>query len=210
MSNMVSIFLLANKLEKDFSLTGLAYNFTKATISLTNGLLLTSKKITLVRHGLSSRNAEKIIQGHPISRAKTPAEIILQGREKPLVFLDSLREAHLYFLEGMTNGRNARQINPKEYTALREDPANFFVSCVYPIQELRGLASETWRLILLTPGENFLVGTHKSTLRALICTALGLTPERFHAIDINNCGISAFNLNKRGDSMLQFNIEHDS
>lgn len=32
------------------------------------------------------------------------AEIIWEGREKPLVFLDSLEEAHLFYLEGMKNG----------------------------------------------------------------------------------------------------------
>ncbi|OMO55642.1 Histidine phosphatase superfamily, clade-1 [Corchorus capsularis] len=33
----------------------------------------------------------------PISCAKTTAEVLWQGREEPLVFLDSLKEAHLFF-----------------------------------------------------------------------------------------------------------------
>ena len=37
---------------------------------------------------------------------QSTAEIIWQGKEEPLVFLDSLKEAHLFFLEGMTNGMN--------------------------------------------------------------------------------------------------------
>lgn len=32
------------------------------------------------------------------------AELIWQEREEPLIFLDSLKEANLYFLEGMKNG----------------------------------------------------------------------------------------------------------
>ncbi|KEH36547.1 phosphoglycerate mutase [Medicago truncatula] len=120
----------------DFSVTGGAYDFTKATTSLTNELITSSKKVTLLRHGLSTWNAESRIQGSsdlsvlteagveqaerckkalenihfdqclasPISRAKQTAEIIWQGREKPLVYIDSLKEISLYHLEGLKNG----------------------------------------------------------------------------------------------------------
>lgn len=35
---------------------------------------------------------------------QSTAEVLWQGREEELVFLDSLKEAHLFFLEGMKNG----------------------------------------------------------------------------------------------------------
>ena len=35
---------------------------------------------------------------------QSTAEVIWQGKEEPLVFLDSLEEAHLFYLEGMTTG----------------------------------------------------------------------------------------------------------
>lgn len=35
---------------------------------------------------------------------QSTAEIVWQGREEPLVFIDSLKEAHLFHLEGMKNG----------------------------------------------------------------------------------------------------------
>ncbi|KAF3451480.1 hypothetical protein FNV43_RR07575 [Rhamnella rubrinervis] len=136
----------------------------------------------------------------PISRAKSTAEVLWQGREQPLVFLDSLKEAHLFHLEGMKNV-DAKQRYPKEYTAWREDPANFHVNGIYPLLELWGRAREAWKEILLAP--HFLVVTHKSILRALICTALGLGPERFRAVDVNNGGISVFSFNKKGEAMLQ-------
>ncbi|KAJ8549565.1 hypothetical protein K7X08_033272 [Anisodus acutangulus] len=110
----------------------------------------------------------------PISRAKMTAEIIRQGKEEPLIFLDSLKDAHLYFLE----------------------------DGVYPLEKLWGRAHEVWKEILLTPGEHFLVVTHKSILRALICTALGLGPERFRSVDINNGGLCVFKFNKEGEAML--------
>ncbi|KAL5772433.1 hypothetical protein ACOSP7_012033 [Xanthoceras sorbifolium] len=224
----------AEKLLDDASVTGGAIDFQRATTSLTQKLLSSPKKVTLVRHGLSSWNDEGRVQGSsnlsvlteigvrqaercrealknihfdhcfssPISRAKSTAEVMWQGRDEPLVFLDSLKEAHLFFLEGMKNA-DARQIYPNEYTTWRENPASFYVNGVYPVRKLWGTAREAWREILLTPGENFLVVTHKSILRALICTALGLPPERFRAVDVNNGGISVFIVNQQGEAMLQ-------
>ncbi|KAH9626974.1 hypothetical protein KSS87_017825 [Heliosperma pusillum] len=234
-------------------LTGGAFDFWKATTSLSPCPLPAPKKITLLRHGLSSWNAEGRVQGSsdlsvltdtgakqaercrqaltkihfdqcfssPITRAKSTAEILWQGRKEPLVFLDSLKEAHLFFLEGMKNAptlqisvetllnhfqyleaEDAKKIYPTEYKKWREDPVNFHVNGVYPIKKLWGTAAETWTEILSTPGESFLVVTHKSMLRALVCTALGLGPERFRAFDVNNGGICVFNFNQRGESML--------
>ncbi|ESW20160.1 hypothetical protein PHAVU_006G185700 [Phaseolus vulgaris] len=218
----------------DLSVTGGAYDFAKATISLTNELISSPKKVTLLRHGLSTWNAESRIQGSsdlsvltevgeeqaerckkaleniyfdqcfasPISRAKQTAEIVWQGREKPLVYLDSLREIPLYHLEGMTNV-DAKRIYPKEYTIWREDPANFIMNGRYPARDLWITARDCWKEMLLSPGESFLVVTHKSILRALVCTALGLDPERFRSIDINNGGLCVFNFNVRGEAMLK-------
>lgn len=127
--------LTSDKLENSAPMTGGAFDFKKATISLTDELMSSSKKVTLLRHGLSTWNEESRIQGSsnmsvltetgikqaerckralsnihfdkcfssPISRAKSTAEIVWQGREEPLVFIDSLGEVHLFFLEGMKN-----------------------------------------------------------------------------------------------------------
>ncbi|KAF3328812.1 putative phosphatase C1620.13-like protein [Carex littledalei] len=222
------------KSDNEASMTGAAYDFKGATISLTGEILSSPKKVTIVRHGLSSWNEESRVQGSsnlsvltekgvkqaercrdalinmnfdvcfssPISRAKSTAEVIWCGREKPLCYLNSLEEAHLFFLEGMKNA-DAKKQYPELYTTWREDPSNFHVNGIYPIRELWGTAREAWKEILLTPGESFLVVTHKSILRALICTALGLGPERFRAIDVNNGGICVFTFNKRGEAMLQ-------
>lgn len=215
-------------------MTGGAFDFKGATTSLTDKLLPCPKKVTLVRHGLSTWNDESRVQGSsnlsvlteigvkqaercrdalsnvhfdqcfasPISRAKSTAEVMWLGKEQPLVFLDSLKEAHLFFLEGMKNA-DAKKKYPDLYKTWREDPSNFHVDGIYPIRRLWGTAREAWREILAAPGESILVVTHKSILRALICTALGLSPERFRAIDVNNGGISVFTFNRRGEAMLQ-------
>ncbi|CAL1397977.1 unnamed protein product [Linum trigynum] len=213
--------------------TGGAYDFERATSSLAGKLLSSPKKVTIVRHGLSTWNLESRVQGSsnlsvltetgiiqaemcraalsgmhfdqcfasPITRAKSFAEVIWEGREEPIIFLDSLKEAHLFHLEGLRNVD--AKANYPEYTMWREEPVNFNVNGVYPIRNLWLTAREAWKEILLSPGENFLVVTHKSILRALICTALGLGPERFRAVDVNNGGISMFDINTRGEAMVQ-------
>ncbi|KAJ8448018.1 hypothetical protein Cgig2_028894 [Carnegiea gigantea] len=275
-TEMKVFIFLTEKIGDGLPLTGGAWDFRKATISLAPHPLASPKKVTLVRHGLSSWNLESRVQGSsddsvltdtgvkqaercrealsnmhfdrcfssPISRARSTAEILWRGREDPVIYLDSLKEAHLFFLEGMKNGQFLSQKNfmrggisegsqlhleaedakerfPKEYNTWREDPVNFNVNGVYPIRRLWGSAADAWSQILSTTGESFLVVTHKSILRALVCTALGLGPERyalmavclrnisnfrywkFRAIDVNNGGISVFNVNKKGEAMLQ-------
>ncbi|XP_023768783.1 probable 2-carboxy-D-arabinitol-1-phosphatase [Lactuca sativa] len=225
---------LSGTIGNDASVTGGAYDYSKATTSLTQKLLSSPKQVTLVRHGLSSWNDESRVQGSsnlsiltetgiiqaerckkaladihfdqcfssPISRAKSTAEILWNGREEPLIFLDTLKEAHLFYLEGMKN-EDAKRMYPKEYTMWRQDPSNFNVNGVYPVRQLWDTAKIAWKEILFTPGESFLVVTHKSILRALICTALGLSPERFRAVDVNNGGVTVFKLNVEGEPMLQ-------
>lgn len=46
----------------DGSMTGGAYDFERATTSLTSQPISSSKKVTLVRHGLSSWNEESRVQ----------------------------------------------------------------------------------------------------------------------------------------------------
>lgn len=53
---------MTEKLENDTPLTGSAFDFKKATISLTDKSISSSKKVTLVRHGLSSWNLESRVQ----------------------------------------------------------------------------------------------------------------------------------------------------
>ena len=46
--------------------------------------------------------------------------------------------------------------------------------------------------VLEAPGTVHLVVTHKSILRALLCTALGLPSTSFRAFDVNNGGVVTF------------------
>lgn len=153
-----------------------------------------------VRDSLAMLKFDKCFAS-PITRAKTSAELIWEGREEPLVYLDTLREANLLFLEGMLNSEAKKQ-HPELFRSWREDPLNFNVDGVYPVVELWAKAKLAWEEILSSPGERLLVVTHKSILRAMLCTALGLGPDRFRGVDVHNAGISTFIVNTRGEPML--------
>jgi serine/threonine-protein phosphatase PGAM5 len=154
------------------------------------------------REALSKLDFEQCFAS-PISRAKTSAEVIWQEREEPLIFLDSLREANLNFLEGMKNSE-AAELYPELFTSWRQDPMHFEVGGVFPVRDLWNHAQNAWEDILTqATGDLVLVVAHKSVLRAMLCTALGMGPDRFRAIDINNGGISVFSINTRGEPMLK-------
>lgn len=53
---------MTEKFQNDGSMTGGAYDFERSTTSLTNQSMLSAKKVTLVRHGLSSWNEESRVQ----------------------------------------------------------------------------------------------------------------------------------------------------
>ncbi|CAD7699586.1 unnamed protein product [Ostreobium quekettii] len=137
----------------------------------------------------------------PLKRARQSADIMWKGQEGPLIPLPELREAHLGYLQGMRN-EDAAVKHSEEYRAWRETPASFCIDGRYPVMEVFEQAKKAWKVILSAEGSTHLVVTHKSVLRAMLCTALGLTPQSFRAVDVNNGGVSVFRVNRRGEPML--------
>lgn len=58
----------------------------------------------------------------PLKRARTTSEIMWQGREGPINYIESLKEAPLGWLQGMTNGTDA---------AMSLKTAQLFEPCTY-------------------------------------------------------------------------------
>jgi serine/threonine-protein phosphatase PGAM5 len=87
--------------------------------------------------------------------------------------------------------------------AWRTSPEHFEINGRKPIHEVFDNAAFAWQEIIQHPSDVTLVVTHKSILRALICTAIGLGPESFRAVDIHNAGVSCFWVNKNSEAMLQ-------
>jgi probable phosphoglycerate mutase len=75
------------------------------------------------------------------------------------------------------------------------DKGEFYQSQIpnprFPVLELYAQAQQFWQDILPHhSGQTILIVSHGGTNRALISTAIGLTPNRFHTLQQCNCGMS--------------------
>lgn len=64
----------------------------------------------------------------------------------------------------------------------------------YPALDLYNRIQQFWQKVLPRhQGQTILIIAHGGTNRALISTAMGITPDRYHMIEQSNCGISILN-----------------
>jgi broad specificity phosphatase PhoE len=68
----------------------------------------------------------------------------------------------------------------------REEPHLFELDGRRPVADAFAKATAAWQELLAAPGSAHLVITHKSMMRAMLCTALGMPTSQFRAIDISN------------------------
>ena len=74
----------------------------------------------------------------------------------------------------------------------RAKPGEFEIEGFKPIHRVLEQAQRAWSDIVLDPSDVTLVVSHKSVLRALVCTALGLGPAGFRAVDMHNSGALSY------------------
>lgn len=189
----------------------------------------------IVRHGQSSYNAEKRIQGRsdastltekgredarkvgaalsrltfaavytsPLQRAKKSAEVILDclATSPMLQTSDKLMEIDLPLWEGMLL-QDVRDKFSEDYLCWQQRPDELLMVVPqaeatrehFPVKALYEQAQQFWQEILLRhQGETILIVGHNGINRALISTALGISPSRYHSIQQSNCGISVLN-----------------
>ena len=152
----------------------------------------------------------------PLRRAQATARELLSAMkpqaELPAIqVVDQLRETDMPAWQGLSF-QYIRQQFPAEYRTWKQRPHEFQMAIPQP-EELRGECSgavaqaaqprffpaldlyerirQFWQATLPHhAGQTLLLATHGGTNRALIGTALGLTPDRYHTIQQSNCGIS--------------------
>lgn len=196
-------------------------------------------RVIIVRHGQSSYNTERRIQGRsdastltqkgrddtrkvgaalshlnfaaiytsPLQRAKKTAEVIvdclttsatLKPTEKPT---DKLMEIDLPLWEGMLLQEVCDKF-PEDYRCWQQQPQELLMMVPqlegtrkhFPVLALYEQAGQFWQEILPRhAGETILIIGHNGINRALISTALGISPNRYHSIQQSNCGISVLN-----------------
>ncbi|MGB3295904.1 MAG: histidine phosphatase family protein [Phormidesmis sp.] len=196
--------------------------------------------VIIVRHGQSTSNFERIIQGHhdnavltelgeqqarkvadmlgglsldavyasPLKRARRTCELIVEtlrtnGATPPdIQFTDQLKEINLPLWESKSFD-DVEANYPVEYTAWRQQPNEFKMAVpapdgttadFYPVREIWGRAARFWQEMLRErTGQTILLVGHSAINRALIGSALGLTPEHLNSMGQENCAINVLN-----------------
>jgi len=195
-------------------------------------------RIILVRHGESSFNVERRVQGHydeslltesgremaqkvgqalgnlnfdlvlssPLKRARETAELICaqlqaNGQQPLLKLMDELKEISLPQWEGKLF-KEVKATFPEQYQQWHETPEQLCMKVesvsgpedYYPVRDLYDRARRFWEAFLPAhQGKTILLVAHSGINRALIGSAVGLTPEYYQAINQANCGISILN-----------------
>lgn len=196
-------------------------------------------RVILVRHGQSSYNVERRVQGHldestltaagrdsarqvglalqgivfnavytsPLQRAKDTAEIILttlaatDHPPEPHI-TDLLKEINLVLWEGMLF-KDVEAQYPEGFRQWLECPHELQMplpgpdgstQSFFPVAALYEQARQFWREVIPQhPGQTLLIVAHSGINRALISTAIGLTPADYQSVHQSNCGINVLN-----------------
>ncbi|MBD2447608.1 histidine phosphatase family protein [Nostoc sp. FACHB-152] len=195
-------------------------------------------RVIIVRHGQSSYNAERRIQGRtdasrltekgrndaskvgkalsnilfqaiycsPLQRAKLTAEIIqselANSQESAVVQTsDKLLEIDLPLWETMLTAEVEEKF-AEDYRIWHERPHELAMLVKdsegtrehFPVLALYKQAQQFWQETLPQhQGETILIVGHNGINRALISTALGIPPSRYHSIQQSNCGVTVLN-----------------
>lgn len=136
-----------------------------------------------------------------LKRAQETAKEILaviSVKSTAIFITDKLRETHLPSWEGLAF-QYVRETFPEAYKLWKQRPHEFWMEIddqirFYPALDLYARVQEFWLEVLPRHiGQTLLVVAHGGTNRALISTALGISPEYYHCFQQSNCGISIVN-----------------
>lgn len=205
-------------------------------------------RVIIVRHGQSSYNTQKRIQGRsdasqltekgrkdaslvgkalsnisfnaiyssPLQRAKSTADVICSeiqavSTHPAIQTDDQLLEIDLPIWEGMIN-TEVQEKFPTEYCTWHENPEKFVMQVPtesgtnehFPILALYEQARSFWQKLLQRhQGETILIVGHNGINRALISTALGIPPARYHSLQQSNCNITILNFSSDLNDTVQ-------
>jgi phosphoserine phosphatase len=140
----------------------------------------------------------------PLQRAHQTAKTVLTGlgQQERLQTDDRLLEIDLPLWETMRN-EEVREKYADRYQAWKQRPHELKMPLPQPdgttqefspVLSLYAQAQGFWQAILPQhQGQTILVVAHNGINRALISTALGISPSRYHSIQQSNCGITVLN-----------------
>ncbi|MUG96377.1 histidine phosphatase family protein [Scytonema sp. UIC 10036] len=141
------------------------------------------------------------VYSSPLRRAQQTAREILKAMSptadlKTICVSDLLKETDLRIWEGLAF-QYVHERFGHEYRTWKQRPHEFFMelphspSYFYPALDLYERVRQFWQEVLSRHvGQTVLLVAHGGTNRALIHTAIGVSPDRYHCIQQSNCGIS--------------------
>lgn len=134
----------------------------------------------------------------PLQRAAHTAQVVWGDRKAPAATLPSLREIDLYGFQGLDKAKGP-MLHPERYGIWKARPHEFEIDGHIPVRELWYRSSLAWKEMLTSPfldggaAPSALVVAHNAVNQALICTALGLSPEYFRRLTQTNASYSILN-----------------
>ena len=125
----------------------------------------------------------------PLSRARETAEILLKGRDIPIIYDDRLLEMSFGIYEGTPNSYkipgcpiNVLFQTPEKYTAPVEGGESFDELFARTGDFLRNTA-----VPLVNEGKDVLIIGHGAMNSSIVCQVMGLPLEKFWSQGIENC-----------------------
>lgn len=141
----------------------------------------------------------------PLKRAQETALQIgaLRAAALPQETLEELCEINLPAWEGVSFAEIKRK-TPDRYYAWHNTPHLLEMEGRFPVLDLFDQAKSLWQKILPQHrGQTLLLVGHSGINRALIATALGIQPDRYHSLSQGNCCISILNFKPGGTAQLE-------
>lgn len=131
----------------------------------------------------------------PLKRVRQTTDEILAALKahdnSPSVYSDRLlTEICMFQWQGLSY-QEVKEKFAEAYNCWQNTPHLFSFDNVYPVLELFEKAKLFWQKIFSKHrGQTILIVAHGGTNRALISTAIGLDPNRYHSLQQSNCGVS--------------------
>ncbi|MEB3295792.1 MAG: histidine phosphatase family protein, partial [Synechococcales bacterium] len=172
-----------------------------------------------------------VVYSSPLKRALQTAQTLVNQLDLPSLLpiaQDDLREIDLPGWAGLPFQQVQTEF-PEAYRCWQEQPQNFQMTVAtkslsstvpiavmepqsittFPVRDLYQRAQHFWRNLLHDhKGERILTVSHGGTIRALVSTALGIMPDKFHYLQQSNCGITTLEFDEWGQaSLLDMNVE---
>ncbi len=154
------------------------------------------------------------VYSSPLQRARQTAAAVLacQGQQYDVQADDRLLEIDLPLWETLFN-TEVREKYASEYRVWKQRPHELkmllpqpdgSIKEFFPVLDLYAQATTFWQGILPHhQGQTILIVAHNGINRALISTALGISPHMYHSIQQSNCGVTVLNFSGNWGESVQ-------